>query len=175
MARLRSVTCRLGSAVTFPVEVTPKPSSNRTVCLACLPHLPLCLLTFLLTSVPFLPREPLSPPSCQSIPLHLCTVQRSVEIQPELPQHHVSPVLLLLAGPMAHAQHPTGTAWIPTLCSAGWYHHVLGDHTALPSVLSIFQAEVPGRPTLKVAWVFSYKVVPQTSSLAPCMYPNPSD
>lgn len=79
----------------FPMGVTPEadpawPASATW-----------CILTFLLTNVLLLPKEPLHPhpPASHSAPI--CTVQkrRVVGIEPELPQHCISPVLQLLASP----------------------------------------------------------------------------
>lgn len=80
-------------------------------------------------------------------------MRRSPRITPASRQPSAAPPgrshWLMLSIPLA--QH--GCFWprIPVLCSAGWYHSVPGDYSALPSVFSIFQAEVPGRCTLKAA------------------------
>lgn len=161
VARLSLGTCRLRSSVTSPVEATPKPPSNLEQSLLCLspPHglMPTHLPTH--QHVSSAQRISLSPPSCRSIPLHpsvLCEGEECgdpARITPTSHQPSATPLgrshWLVLSIPLVQR----GCFWpgIPILCSAGWYHHVPGDHSALPSILSIFRAEVPGRCTPKAA------------------------
>lgn len=98
--------------MTFPVEVTPKLSRVELSLLSFRPHLALCFLTCLCTNTLLLPREHL-PPASLSLCTHLyCAKGKNVEIQPELPLRHISPVLFLLAGLTGQVQHPTGTKWL---------------------------------------------------------------
>lgn len=78
-------------------------------------------------------------------------------IQPELPRHHVSPVLLLLAGPAGSysASHWQSVVVFgpgsPSRALLAGITMFLVTRGLFPPVLSIFCAEVPWRYTLKAA------------------------
>lgn len=98
---------------------------NR-VCLVCLPHLALCLVTFWLTNMLLLPRETLRllSPASPSLCTHLyCAKERSAEIPQNYPSITSAQCCPSWQVPLAHAQHPTGIAWLflaqeprPVLC-----------------------------------------------------------